>query len=199
MGVGSSKRFSASFAILVVLAFCSLLTGTMAHAQVTGATVTGTISDPSGGVVAGATVSATNTATAVTRDVLSDASRALFRSELGQQGWNWMLSTTNYCGRAYPAAGIGSAGPMEPSVTRLGVTHVGMVCDDLVATRSELEGRGVSFLTEGMADVAGLKTTWCHDPWGTVIILMEKRHTTRPYWDQFDVSDPRQPPELPRK
>jgi hypothetical protein len=42
----------------------------------------------------------------VTRDVLSDASRALFMSELGQQGWNWMLSTTNYCGRAYPAAGI---------------------------------------------------------------------------------------------
>jgi hypothetical protein len=42
----------------------------------------------------------------VTKDVLSDASRALFLSELGQQGWNWMLSTTNYCGRAYPAAGI---------------------------------------------------------------------------------------------
>jgi hypothetical protein len=42
----------------------------------------------------------------VTKDVLSDASRALFLSELGQQGWNWMLSTTNYCGRDYPAAGI---------------------------------------------------------------------------------------------
>jgi hypothetical protein len=42
----------------------------------------------------------------VTKDVLSDASHALFLSELGQQGWNWMLSTTNYCGRDYPAAGI---------------------------------------------------------------------------------------------
>jgi Beta-lactamase enzyme family len=42
----------------------------------------------------------------VTKDVLSDASRALMLSELGQQGWNWMLSTTNYCGRAYPAPGI---------------------------------------------------------------------------------------------
>lgn len=42
----------------------------------------------------------------VTKNVLSDASRALFLSELGQQGWNWMLSTTNYCGRDYPAAGI---------------------------------------------------------------------------------------------
>jgi catechol 2,3-dioxygenase-like lactoylglutathione lyase family enzyme len=99
----------------------------------------------------------------------------------------------------YPAADIGSARPNEPSVTRLGVTHVGMVCDDLAATRSELEGRGVVFLTKGIADVAGLKTTWCHDPWGTVIILMEKLHTTRPYWDQFAVYDSRQPPELPRK
>ena len=42
----------------------------------------------------------------VTKDVLSDASRALFMSELGQQGWNWMLSTSNYCGRGYPAPGI---------------------------------------------------------------------------------------------
>jgi hypothetical protein len=38
--------------------------------------------------------------------VLSDASRRLFLSELGRQGWNRMLSTTNYCGRDYPAPGI---------------------------------------------------------------------------------------------
>jgi hypothetical protein len=42
----------------------------------------------------------------VTKDVLSDASRELFLAKLGEQGWNWMLSTTNYCGRDYPAAGI---------------------------------------------------------------------------------------------
>jgi hypothetical protein len=42
----------------------------------------------------------------VTRNVLSSASRKLFMSKLGQQGWNWMLSTSNYCGRDYPAAGI---------------------------------------------------------------------------------------------
>ena len=42
----------------------------------------------------------------VTKNVLSDSSRALFLAGLGQQGWNWMLSTTNYCGRDYPAAGI---------------------------------------------------------------------------------------------
>lgn len=85
----------------------------------------------------------------------------------------------------YPAAGIGPTGPGDPSVTRVGITHVGMVCEDLVATRSELERKGVVFLTKGIADVAGLKTTWCHDPWGTVIILMEKRDAARPYWGQF--------------
>jgi hypothetical protein len=42
----------------------------------------------------------------VTKDVLSDASRGLFLAKLSEQGWNWMLSTTNYCGRDYPAAGI---------------------------------------------------------------------------------------------
>jgi methylmalonyl-CoA/ethylmalonyl-CoA epimerase len=85
----------------------------------------------------------------------------------------------------YPAAGVGSAGPETPSLTRVGITHIGMVCDDIGATRSELERRGVSFLTTGSADVAGLRTTWCHDPWGTVIILLEKRDGGRPYWSQL--------------
>jgi hypothetical protein len=42
----------------------------------------------------------------VTSAVLSASSRLLFKQELGQQGWNWMLSTTNYCGAPYPAPGI---------------------------------------------------------------------------------------------
>lgn len=95
----------------------------------------------------------------------------------------------------YPAAGIGAPGPRHPSVTRVGITHLGIVCDDLAATRSELERRGVEFLTKGIADVAGLKTTWCHDPWGTVIILMEKRDAARTYWGQFPTPRPEQPPE----
>lgn len=85
----------------------------------------------------------------------------------------------------YPAAGVGSAGPDRPTVTEVGITHVGMVCDDIVATRADLEARGVPFLTTGIADVAGLKTTWCHDPWGTVIILLEKSKDARPYWGQL--------------
>jgi hypothetical protein len=49
------------------------MTGVVAHAQVTGATLTGTVSDPSGGVVAGAQVSARDTATGITHDVTTDS------------------------------------------------------------------------------------------------------------------------------
>ncbi len=72
MGVGKSRKFATSFAILLTLVF-SLMAGVVAHAQVTGATVSGTVTDPSGGVVANAAVSATNSATAVTRDTMSDS------------------------------------------------------------------------------------------------------------------------------
>jgi catechol 2,3-dioxygenase-like lactoylglutathione lyase family enzyme len=85
----------------------------------------------------------------------------------------------------YPAAPVVPAGPGRPSVTRVGITHIGVLCDDIHATRTELESRGVEFLTSGIADVAGLKTTWCRDPWGTVLILMEKREDDRPYWGQL--------------
>jgi hypothetical protein len=72
MGVGKSRKFNASFSILVTL-FFSLMAGVVAHAQVTGATLSGTVSDPTGGVVANATVSATNNATAINREVMTDS------------------------------------------------------------------------------------------------------------------------------
>ncbi len=74
--------------------------------------------------------------------------------------------------------------PPEPDVGRLGITHVGLTCDDVDATRQELEGRGVRFLTDGVADVAGVRTTWFVDPWGVVFILVEKSRPERPYWRQ---------------
>lgn len=85
----------------------------------------------------------------------------------------------------YPAADVEPAGPGRPSLTRVGITHIGILCDDLRATRGDLDRRGVEFLTAGIADVAGLKTTWCRDPWGTVIILLEKSEGDRPYWGQL--------------
>jgi catechol 2,3-dioxygenase-like lactoylglutathione lyase family enzyme len=77
--------------------------------------------------------------------------------------------------------GLGS----RPEITDQGLTHVGLVCDDIESTRKELELRGVAFLTADIADVAGLRTTWFHDPWGTVFILVQKGHDDRPYWNQY--------------
>ncbi len=85
----------------------------------------------------------------------------------------------------YPNADVVLPPNGRPSVTRVGLTHIGFVCDDIEATRTDLETRGVEFLTTSVADVAGLKTTWCHDPWGTVIILLEKTTATNPYWAQW--------------
>jgi len=84
----------------------------------------------------------------------------------------------------YPGA---PAGPgRAPSVLHPGFTHVGLVCDDVTATRSGLEAAGVRFLVAGVADVAGLRTTWFVDPWDNVFILVEKtRHRDAPYYRQF--------------
>jgi hypothetical protein len=43
------------------------------YAQVTGATLSGTITDPSGGVVPGAQISIRNTATGITKDATTDS------------------------------------------------------------------------------------------------------------------------------
>ncbi|MGH3662285.1 MAG: serine hydrolase [Micromonosporaceae bacterium] len=42
----------------------------------------------------------------VTNDVLSASSRKFYLNTLGEQGLNQVLSTTNWCGRNYPAQGI---------------------------------------------------------------------------------------------
>jgi hypothetical protein len=49
----------------------------------------------------------------------------------------------------------------------------------------ELEERGVRFLTTGIADIAGLLTTWFVDPWDVVFILIEKKEPLLPYWSQI--------------
>jgi hypothetical protein len=44
----------------------------------------------------------------VRADVLSSESRDLFLDLLGDQGWNDILTTANWCGRGYPTPGIPS-------------------------------------------------------------------------------------------
>jgi len=87
----------------------------------------------------------------------------------------------------YPEAGIEPRQSGGASVTRPGLTHVGLVCDDLDRTRTEFEARGVEFLVSGVANVAGLRTTWFTDPWGTVFILLEKQREALPYWRQYEL------------
>ena len=71
------------------------------------------------------------------------------------------------------------------SLTDHGFSHVGLVCDDIAATRAELEARGVRFLTRGTAEIAGLRTCWFEDPYGNVFILMEKSAKQLPYFQQW--------------
>src|SRR5216684_275849 len=61
-----------AFSILAILAIAILSAG-QAYAQVSGATLSGTITDPSGASIANAKVSITNKATGITRDVTADA------------------------------------------------------------------------------------------------------------------------------
>lgn len=77
------------------------------------------------------------------------------------------------------------AGAERPRLlTDHGTSHIGLICDNVQKTRSELEQRGVHFLTAGIAEIAGLRTTWFEDPYGTVFILIEKENAELPYWRQ---------------
>jgi len=71
------------------------------------------------------------------------------------------------------------------SLTAPGFTHVGLVCDDIDATRATLEARGAVFLVRDTAKIAGLRTTWLRDPWHNVFILMQKRDQSKPYFAQY--------------
>ena len=69
----ADRKLGSILSAVLILGFCCIFS-IPAHAQVTGATLTGTITDPSGGVVANASITAANTATGISRDVKSDAS-----------------------------------------------------------------------------------------------------------------------------
>jgi predicted enzyme related to lactoylglutathione lyase len=72
------------------------------------------------------------------------------------------------------------------ALTDHGLSHVGLICEDIEATRAELESSGVRFLVNGIADVARVRTTWFVDPWGVVFILVEKSRPERPYFAQWE-------------
>lgn len=88
-----------------------------------------------------------------------------------------VLEVIEYLGA--DGAGAGRA------LTDHGLSHVGLICEDLDATRAELESKGVRFLVSGIAEVARVRTTWFADPWGVVFILVEKSRPQRPYFAQW--------------
>ena len=84
----------------------------------------------------------------------------------------------------YPNVETGA--PRPASIVQPGYTHIALLCDDVRATRADLEAKGVRFLVEGVADVAGVRTTWFADPWENVYILVEKvRKPENPYYRQY--------------
>src|SRR5258708_27944044 len=66
------QKLTKIFAPLVVIAFSLSLTVSI-YSQVTGATLSGTISDPSGGLIPGAQISIRNTATGISKDFQADS------------------------------------------------------------------------------------------------------------------------------
>jgi hypothetical protein len=67
-----SKKMVVVLGVFLAIGICSF-TAVPAYSQVTGATLAGTVTDASGAVVAGATVSAKNTATGISKDTTSDS------------------------------------------------------------------------------------------------------------------------------
>jgi catechol 2,3-dioxygenase-like lactoylglutathione lyase family enzyme len=70
-------------------------------------------------------------------------------------------------------------------VTHTGISHVGIVCDDIDAARARIADAGGTFIVSGVADIARLRTTWFRDPWGVLFILMQKHDPSRAYWQQY--------------
>jgi hypothetical protein len=68
----SARKLTGSFALAITLIY-SLIAAVSGYAQVTGATLSGTITDPSGAVIAGAQVTARNTATGIAKDATTDS------------------------------------------------------------------------------------------------------------------------------
>jgi catechol 2,3-dioxygenase-like lactoylglutathione lyase family enzyme len=82
----------------------------------------------------------------------------------------------------YPNEPVDAVDPHP--VTQPGITHVGLVCDDIEATRATLEAGGAVFLT-AITSIANLRTAWFRDPWGVTFILLEKTQPSKPYWRQY--------------
>src|SRR6202171_5978595 len=69
---GTSMKKVFAVGVFLAFMFC-LFVSVPVHAQVTGATLSGTVTDASGAVIAGAQASAKNTATDIAKDTMTDS------------------------------------------------------------------------------------------------------------------------------
>src|SRR6266853_522231 len=67
-----SPKTASNVVFALIFALCLIVSFPL-HAQVTGATLSGTITDASGGVIAGAEISVRNTATGIIRNTTTDS------------------------------------------------------------------------------------------------------------------------------
>jgi methylmalonyl-CoA/ethylmalonyl-CoA epimerase len=85
----------------------------------------------------------------------------------------------------YPNEPAPADGDARPAITQPGISHIGIVCDDIDDARARIASAGGTFIVSGVAEVARLRTTWFRDPWGVLFILMEKHDQSRAYWLQY--------------
>jgi catechol 2,3-dioxygenase-like lactoylglutathione lyase family enzyme len=117
---------------------------------------------------------------AITRDMgdlLAGRPVAVRAAILGLESGDHVLEVIEYPNE--PAHGAAARPVSHP-----GITHVGLVCDDIEATRAAVVAGGGELLVPGIASVAGLRTSWFRDPWGVIFILLEKSDPSKPYWHQ---------------
>jgi catechol 2,3-dioxygenase-like lactoylglutathione lyase family enzyme len=119
----------------------------------------------------------------ITRDMgeLLESPVVVYASIVGMGRPDHVIELIEYPGAPLDTDRVGA----KTKLTVVGPSHVGLLCDDIERTRSDLEAAGVEFLTSAIASVARLRTAWFRDPWGNVFILMEKRRPGRTYWNQY--------------
>src|SRR6202790_3046636 len=95
------RKLTNFFALFTVLVF-SLSFAVSTYSQVTGATLAGVVTDPSGSVIAGAQVSATNTATGISKEATTDSAGLYTLPNLQAGNYEVKVTATGFATAVQP-------------------------------------------------------------------------------------------------